>query len=640
MFRYFGCSWYPEHRPEHEDEAEIVRMSQTGFNMVRLGEFSWDRLEPREGEFDFRRLHTVLDRLHARGIRALLCTPTAAPPPWMQRKYPEIRRHKADGSLPPEDDRRNYCHNSGMYRDRIAVMLRAFASEFSTHPAVEGWQIDNELGCPACYCAGCQKKFRQEIAAEFGDVENFNQKLWRGFWSSRITDWNELSAPFAQSAGELAWNRFQSRSWAEFIAIQAQILRSCNPRWTVTTNSWLGPGHPVEPPTVFAPLDTVGYDCYCNYFEPYPVYRMTWDYYRTLKPGKPFRILETGTWNQHGHWPESLQALRVWAWSMFAHGADTVLYFPWRQSPMGEEDHPALLPWEGTESAAWRVVSRLGAERRRYAAYRNLPPPAPKVAILFSPVAMLAGGRENRAAFLRSQLTALHDSCTRLGVEADVRSEGPFDGYRAILLAGCEHVSGTTARALRDFVRSGGVVYAEDRVDVMDEFGVYRSAAANPVLDEMFGIRTAGRFRFGALLEYETDFSRAARYRVTIDGNREIEFLERTELLRSETDPVYWNRHDCGAGCAFRIAGVPATESREKLLPEVFAAAGIEYIGPLPPDCEIIRRGNVRFFLNASPRAVTLPRGGAGPEIRLGPYDLAIEDLSSGSLHFEKSAVM
>ena len=49
----FGADYYPEHWPEERWKTDARLMKEAGFNLVRLAEFAWVKMEPREGEFDF-----------------------------------------------------------------------------------------------------------------------------------------------------------------------------------------------------------------------------------------------------------------------------------------------------------------------------------------------------------------------------------------------------------------------------------------------------------------------------------------------------------------------------------------------------------------------------------------------------------
>ena len=78
---YVGVSYYPEVAGD-EIDRDIRQMTEVGINMVRMGDFSWCRMEPDEGTYDFKWLHQALDKFTAAGIAVVLCTPTAAPPWW------------------------------------------------------------------------------------------------------------------------------------------------------------------------------------------------------------------------------------------------------------------------------------------------------------------------------------------------------------------------------------------------------------------------------------------------------------------------------------------------------------------------------------------------------------------------------
>src|SRR5271169_2072340 len=47
-----GTAWYPEQWPESRWESDLTLMQQAGIHMVRVGEFSWSRMEPEEGQYD------------------------------------------------------------------------------------------------------------------------------------------------------------------------------------------------------------------------------------------------------------------------------------------------------------------------------------------------------------------------------------------------------------------------------------------------------------------------------------------------------------------------------------------------------------------------------------------------------------
>lgn len=64
----FGGDYNPDQWSEETLDEDIRLMVQAGVNTVALAIFSWDKIEPREGEFTFEWLDHVIDKLGAAGI--------------------------------------------------------------------------------------------------------------------------------------------------------------------------------------------------------------------------------------------------------------------------------------------------------------------------------------------------------------------------------------------------------------------------------------------------------------------------------------------------------------------------------------------------------------------------------------------
>ena len=92
---YFGVDYYPEQWPEERWLEDARLMAEAGFNVVRLAEFAWSKIEPNEGHYDFDWLDRAITLLASHGMRVVLGTPTASPPPWLMTKYPRSSRRLA-----------------------------------------------------------------------------------------------------------------------------------------------------------------------------------------------------------------------------------------------------------------------------------------------------------------------------------------------------------------------------------------------------------------------------------------------------------------------------------------------------------------------------------------------------------------
>jgi beta-galactosidase len=53
MALHYGCDYYPEHWPESRWAEDARLMQEAGFNVVRIAEFAWAKMEPTEGHYDW-----------------------------------------------------------------------------------------------------------------------------------------------------------------------------------------------------------------------------------------------------------------------------------------------------------------------------------------------------------------------------------------------------------------------------------------------------------------------------------------------------------------------------------------------------------------------------------------------------------
>ena len=495
--KFFGCAYYPEAWPEERLEEDIRLMRDAHINCVRMGEFNWGRFEPRDGIFDFRQYLRVIGKLHENGISTILCTPSAAPPKWMSHKHPSILKTGRSGQLVSDCDRRHYCPSSPTYRKFVRRIVHAMAETFSHVPGVVAWQLDNEIAAEAetgfCFCGKCEKRFQAYLKAEYGTIQNLN-KAWNGaFWSGDYSRFEEIRPRNLKRCAHLAaYARFMSELYTEFAREQRDILRRANPRWQITTNSWNSFLPDVAPEQIFAELDCAGCDCYVG-GDNIEFFRSMWDFYRNIKgASRPFLVSETGPWNPVTTLKNSLDALRAWAWDAFSHGCESLFYFRWRQSVMGEENHPAILPHSGIPGATYQAVKRIGAE------LANLPsfplPECPALIVCDMLTGFLSRYRDGGDYSAFRAIVRANQALNRLGIAADIVSAGSLNGamlrkYRLVVLPQVEYLSDKSIAALRDYSGSGGVILAQGRLNRLDENGCFRTEPCPCGMTDLFGLR-------------------------------------------------------------------------------------------------------------------------------------------------------
>ena len=93
---WLGVDYYPEQWDEALLDSDLDTIVELGCDVIRIAEFAWHRMEPREGEFDFSFFDRVIERAKERGLRVILGTPTAAVPAWLVRTHPDVLSQDAD----------------------------------------------------------------------------------------------------------------------------------------------------------------------------------------------------------------------------------------------------------------------------------------------------------------------------------------------------------------------------------------------------------------------------------------------------------------------------------------------------------------------------------------------------------------
>ena len=155
------------HRPGPDGEA--------GFSVIRVGESVWTTWEPEDGQFDLEWLAPVLDGAYQRDIAVVLGTPTYAAPPWLARRYPEIAAEPSTGQRMPWGGRQEIDYTHPAFKFYAERVIRKIVSRYADHPAVIGYQVDNEPGMLLFHNHGVFQRFVDELRHTYGTVEALNE---------------------------------------------------------------------------------------------------------------------------------------------------------------------------------------------------------------------------------------------------------------------------------------------------------------------------------------------------------------------------------------------------------------------------------------------------------------------------------
>jgi beta-galactosidase len=371
---WYGGDYNPEQWPEEIWAEDARLMAEARVNLVSVGIFSWAKLEPREGEFDFAWLDRVLDTLHQAGVRVDLATATASPPPWLTHRYPEVLPVTNTGVRLSIGSRQQYCPSSPVYRTLAARLTAAIADRYADHPALEMWHINNEYGChlSQCYCEVSAHAFRDWLQHKYGTVDELNSAWGTAFWSQQYSEFAEVQpprlAPYSHNPAQLLdFDRFSSDELLSLYRAEAAIVRAATPNTPVTTN-FMGFFKAVDYWSWANDVDVISDDCYPDPSDSDSPARaaMAHDLMRSLRTGQPWLLMEQATsavnWRPQNAAKKPGQ-MAAWSAQAVARGADGILFFQWRQSVSGAEKfHSGMVPHAGTNSRVWREVTALGSQ--------------------------------------------------------------------------------------------------------------------------------------------------------------------------------------------------------------------------------------------------------------------------------------
>jgi beta-galactosidase len=455
-----GVCYYPEHWQESCWEEDAQRMSAMGIRYVRIGEFAWGRIEPRPGQFEWEWLDRAIAILASQGLSIILGTPTACPPKWLVDQHPEILAVAENGQVRGFGSRRHYCFSSAAYRRESRRIVTAIAQRYGSNPAIVAWQTDNEYGCHdtvVSYSSAAKAAFRHWLHDKYGTIETLNAAWGNVFWSMEYGCFDEVELPVAtvteaNPIHRLDFQRFSSDQVAAFNKEQVDILRERAVAADLVHN-YMGRSTDFDHFRVGADLDVASWDSYpLGFLEQSAADESRKAHFR--QQGDPdftafhhdlYRAVGSGRWwvmeQQPGpvNWAPFNAAplpgmVRLWALEAFAHGAELVSFFRWRQAPFAQEQNHAGVLLPNSEEAP--AAQELRQTFEDISALDWQPTENAPVALLFSYEAKwlidIQPQAEGFCAF--TQALAYYSELRRLGVDVDIVSpEANLDGYRVVV---------------------------------------------------------------------------------------------------------------------------------------------------------------------------------------------------------------
>jgi beta-galactosidase len=370
MKRTLGVCYYPEHWPEDQWATDAAQMVAAGLTWVRIGEFAWSRMEHAPGILTWDWLDSAIEVLGNAGLKIILGTPTATPPRWMIDKHPDMLAVDAEGRTRKFGSRRHYDFSHLGYRDECRRIARLMGERYGKNPHVAAWQIDNEYDChdtTLSYSGAARTGFQDWLAQKYQSTDALNRAWGNVFWSMEYDTFDQIDLPNLtvtepNHPHQLAFRRYSSDQVVAFNKVQVDALRPHTDAPLI--HNYMGRITTFDHWKVGADLDIASWDSYpigflSDRLEGTPAFKQAYlrqghpdnqafhhDLYRAVGRGRMWVMeQQPGPVNWAPYNPAPLPGMaRLWAWEAFAHGAETVCYFRWRQAPFAQEQmHAGLL---------------------------------------------------------------------------------------------------------------------------------------------------------------------------------------------------------------------------------------------------------------------------------------------------------
>lgn len=625
MKRTLGTCYYPEHWPEEIWSEDAARMADLGLTWVRIGEFAWSRLEPTPGDMTFDWLDRAIDVLHGAGLKVVLGTPTATPPRWILKKHPEMLAYDANGQPRKFGSRRHYCFSHDGYRDEAVRITSLLAQRFGHK--VEAWQTDNEYGChdtTYSYSAPARVAFRDWLAQKYQSTEALNRAWGNVFWSMEYDSFDDIDLPNLtvtepNPAHALDFRRFSSDQVARFNAAQVAAIKAHSN--APISHNYMGRIVEFDHFAIGRQLEIATWDSYPLGFLEDRLEADADHKRRYARQGDPdfqafhhdlYRAVGRDRWwvmeqqpgpvNWAPHNPAPLPGMvRFWTWEAFAHGAECVAYFRWRQAPFAQEQyHAGLLRPDSAEAHGFAEAAQVAKDIQDMPDVEHVQAP---VALVFDYASAWGWSVQPQGAGCDyfGLVFDIYRGLRKLGLSVDIVAPDTerLDGYALILAPGVLTLSDALQSAL---AASEAQIILGPRTNAK----THSLSTPVPLPPAIQGLK--------ALISRVETIRKDMPIRAQNDGHVMLwfEHLETTEPIIEATAngaPILIQADNLAY-----LAGWPDAVLLSRILARAAHKAGLQTEN-LPPDIRIRDTGKTRFTFNHGPAPViyknqTIPPAG------------------------------
>ncbi|MGM0884024.1 MAG: beta-galactosidase [Bacillota bacterium] len=471
----YGVAYYDEYMPYERLDEDIRMMKEAGINVVRIAESTWSTHEPQNGVFDFSSVDKVLDAMHKAGLHVIVGTPTYAVPTWMVKEHPDVLAITPRG--PGKYGARQIMDITNpaylFYSERI---IRKLIGRVSGHPAVIGYQTDNETKHYDTAGPNVQLMFVKYMRETYETLDRINELFGLDYWSNRINRWEDFPSMIGTINGSLGaeFAKFQRKLVTDFLAWQVSIVNDYKqPGQFVTQNfdfEWRGYSYGVQPSVdhfaASEPFDIAGVDIYHPSQDDLTGIEISFggDMTRSLK-GSNYLVLETQA-QAFPNWTPYPGQLRQQAFSHLASGANMVAYWHWHSIHNSAETYwKGLLSHDFLPNPVYNEAKTIGADFERLSEQLVNLRKHNQVAVMVSNEALTAMEwfKLPDGKTYNDVVRSFYDELYKLNIECDFiqPSSTKLKDYKLIIVPALYAVADEHLERLNEFVRGGGhVVYS------------------------------------------------------------------------------------------------------------------------------------------------------------------------------------
>jgi beta-galactosidase len=599
-------------------------MKQAGFNVVRMGDLSWDYFEPEEGKFTFDAFDRILDDMQANGIKVILDIPGTPAPLWLHHKYPGVNLVNAQGTVVHPAERYMLDISDPDYRRHAVRLAEQLTQRYARHPAVLAIGFDNEIGNTyMSYSDADRGRFIDWLKRKYGTLDALNQAWATQRWSRRLSSWDEVDLPYADGPGPAERNLDLRRFWSDNtvdVLKDLEAVRAKNaPDKPAISNLWDSAGRK-------------GFD-YLSTYRQYTHYGAM-GFYPGDPVGSGFEALmmkaglDTPIWFNEftaggpGYYGTKGRS-RMWAHFGLLLGAQSVMAWTYNSHLGGEEqmimgllDHDDRPSWKLSEFARigseFKTLQRLGFPRYT----------APQVAFAYSFDSRNASTPPGPSNTMRNYFTVpymdqVHNAFAPIfndNIDTAVIHVGHDDlkRYKLVVVAADIVMDKQSADALRRYVHDGGTVVMTAFSAKVSETGQWFNTALPGRLSDVFGLRTSEFYNADAPVEIAfngTKFATATTFYEVLEPSS-AQVLARLANVEGTPPAITMNRY--GQGRAIYVATVPQRPVMQALYRSLYGQLGIAR-GPVTPEGVYAREVQGRtLYVNTTTRPQEIQLDGKG----------------------------